>query len=158
MNRTVIALTVLASLSLSIQGVAQNTAPATVLLAGAGAEPHINSLLDGLSDQLKAAGVNVKLLQIEGKSRTAAVEYLKTSGAQSLLYATADINVGPRVGMGQQDKLTLQCFDKNGTQLWEEKVSGGMMAGSADKSVKNMLKNIQKKLEPRIGQAGLPKT
>lgn len=130
---------------------AGSNSTAKVLIAGTGTEPHINTVMDGIVDQLKAAGIAVRPLQSDGKSRTAAVEALKTSQADSLLYVTVNIT------MGQKDGMDVQCFDKDGKQLWEEDGSGGM-AFSATASAKNMIKNIKKKLDKHIGQPGLPKS
>lgn len=121
-----------------------------VLIAGAGTEPHINTVMDEIVDHLKAAGVAVKPLQSDGKSRAAAVEALGASQADSLLYVTV-------VWVERDRQMKVQCFDKAGKQLWEEGGSGGTTF-SAGAYQKNMIKDVKKKLDKHIGQPGLSKS
>jgi len=96
------------------------TAP-KVILAGSGTEPHIQTLMDDTVDFLKSSGVRVKMAEDTSKPRTFQVEHLAGSGAESLLYLTLD------VAMGQaKDRFSVQCFDKDGKQLWKEEVGGGV--------------------------------
>ena len=74
----------------------------------------------------------------------------KNAGATSLLYLTVD---RPAVSWL---KLTLQCYDLSGKLLWEEhaSASGGLSGKSAPSKT---VENLKKKLQPRIGQPGLPR-
>src|SRR5437016_5065542 len=107
---TVIGITIAVALIVSASGSSQN-APARVLLGGSGTEPHINTALDGIVDQLSSAHIGVKPAEGENKSRTAALERLKTSDADSLVYVTVELGKG---GIGDRSKMTVQCFDKQG--------------------------------------------
>jgi hypothetical protein len=74
----------------------------------------------------------------------------KSAGATSLLYLTVD---RPAVSWL---KLTLQCYDLSGKLLWEEHAtaSGGLSGKNAPSKT---VENLKKKLQPRIGQPGLPR-
>lgn len=121
-----------------------------VVIAGAGSEPYVNTILDGIADQLKAAGVPVKPFVGDAKSRSAAMESLKSSPGDSLLYVTVEVQEGIPVKAGAQ------CFDRDGNKLWEESGSGGLSFGHS-MGVRNALKKLSKNIEKHIGQPGLPK-
>lgn len=146
-------MTIALALALSASVSGQNTS-VKVLIAGSGAEPHINTVLDGIVDQLSAAHFDVKPAAGENKSRTAALERLKTSDADSLVFVTVELGKG---GIGDRSKITVQCFDKQGSQLWSEEVMSGMMSMGTGGTINSMLKNMKKKIEVHIGQPGLSK-
>jgi hypothetical protein len=123
-----------------------------VIMAGAGNPVHVQTFMDELATYLNGAGVPVRQVDSGGQSRPGVVEKMGSLGAESLLWATVDIAVGQL-----KDKATLQCLDAQGKLLWEEEVSGGMFNASASGALKNMVKNMKKKLEKRIGGPGLPK-
>ncbi len=91
------------------------------------------------------------------KNRTAALEKMSSTGAESLIYITLDL-----MAKGQlihKPKLIVQCFDSQGKILWaEEGGIGTGFGGSEAGQIKRMLKSIQPKLARRIGQPGLPKS
>jgi hypothetical protein len=74
----------------------------------------------------------------------------KNAGAKYLLLATVDRP--PTKWL----KVTVQAYDLSGKVLWVEEASAGsgMTGGGAPGKV---LKTLQKKLDPRIAQPGLPK-
>ena len=150
MRSRICALLVLSAAILASTCQAQTVQEARVLVSGTGTEPHINTVIDGIIDYLKTNNVSVSLLGGDIKTRTSALEKLSSSASESLLYITLDI------AAGQRDKLSVQCFDKQGKQLWAEETGSGM-AASFSGAVKNMLKSIKPKLARHLGQPGLSK-
>ncbi len=125
---------------------------AKVLLVGIGSPPPaVQSVLDELTDFLSGKGVPVKQVDLGQKSKQDYIDYAAAQGAESLLYVTLD------VGMDQfKDRMKLQCFDAHGKELWEEE-SGSMVSFSTTGAVKKLLKGMEKRLAPRVGNQGLPK-
>lgn len=154
MNIHSIAVLVLAAVLFPIQNQQPTDKPAgKVLICGAGMEPHLQTLMDGLTDFLKEQGVAVKQVETEGKSRSTCLERLKEQRGESLVYVTLDMALGQ-----PKDTVTVQCFGTEGKELWKEKASGGFGPfHSAGGTVSKMLKSLRKKIEPRIGKPGLPK-
>ena len=114
---------------------AASTSTTKVLIAGSGTEPYINTVIDAIGDHLKAAGITP--LASDAKSRTSAVEAIKPSQTDSLLYVT--------VVLARYDrKMTVQCFDKDGKQLWEEHGSGGAMAITPGQFFKKLIEDLNK--------------
>jgi hypothetical protein len=123
-----------------------------VLLVGIGSPPPaVQSVLDALTDFLSEKGVPVKQIDLGQKSRQDYIDYAGAQGAESLLYVTLD------VGMGQfKDRMKLQCFDAHGKELWEEE-SGSTVSFSTTGAVKKLLRGMEERLAPRVGNQGLPK-
>ncbi|HTQ59674.1 MAG TPA: hypothetical protein VMI32_05600 [Candidatus Solibacter sp.] len=128
--------------------VAQDTT--TVILGGTGQAPHIQTVIDGVSDALSSSGVKVKVNSGDSKSRTAILDEMKTSGNSVLLYLTVN------TVKGQRGKLLAESF-VDGKKIWEEEVRGSLMAVSAEGEVRGMMKNLNEKLKRRVGGPGLPK-
>jgi hypothetical protein len=124
-----------------------------VFLVGIGSPPPaVQSVLDELTGFLSGKGVLVKQVDLGQKSRQDYIDYTAAQGAESLLYVTLD------VGMEQfKDRMKLQCFDAQGKELWEEE-SGSVVSFSTTGAVKKLLKGMEKKLELRIGNHGLPRS
>jgi len=74
----------------------------------------------------------------------------KNAGATHLLYLTVDRPIAAWV------KVTLQCYDLSEKLLWQEQasVASGMTGKNAPAKA---VANLKKKIQPRIGQPGLPK-
>jgi hypothetical protein len=123
---------------------------ATVVLAGTGPTPHLQTVLDGVSDLLSSKGVKVEVPSGEAKARVAVLGDMKKSGKSNLLYLTVN------QVKGQRGKILAECF-VNGNKVWEEYSRGSFTAFSAEGEVNGMLKAINKKIEKHIGGPGLPK-
>ena len=122
-----------------------------VFLVGIGSQSGLQSVLDGLSDFLSRCGVLVTQIDLGHNGRQDYIEYAASHGAVSLLYVTLDI------GLDQfRDHMELDCSNPQGQKLWEDD-SYSMVSFSTSGAVKKLLKNMQKKIEPRIGNEGLPK-
>jgi hypothetical protein len=130
---------------------AANEKNAKVYIAGVGPTPHIQAVLDDLTDFLVSKKVPAKqLANSEGKTRNELAARVKERGGESLLYLSLDI------GSGQSDTLKAQCVNAEGERLWEEEATGPMVATSYGSAVKSMTKKMTKKLDSRIGKSGLP--
>jgi hypothetical protein len=123
---------------------------ATVVLGGTGPTPHLQTVIDGVSDVLSSGGVKVKVASGDAKSRSVILEEMKTSGNTALLYVTVNTL------RGQRGKLLAEAF-VDGKKVWEEEVRGSLMAASAEGEVRGMLKSINEKIKKHIGGPGLPK-
>ena len=128
--------------------VAQDTS--TVIIGGTGPTPHLQTVIDGVTDALSSHGVKVKVNSSDSKSRSIILDEMKTSGNTNLLYLTVN------QVKGQRGKLLAECF-VNGSKVWAEDVRGSFMAVSAEGEVRGMLEAINKKIEMHIGSPGLPK-
>jgi hypothetical protein len=131
---------------------AQEPAPqkVKVALSGTGTADYLQTALDDLTDFLSVKGVKVKQLEGQPRSRTSSLEELRRAGGDSLVYITVELVMGTRA------RLKVQCFDVEGKQLWEENSgAGGFSLGGA---LKKLLKTAKQKMEPHIGQPGLPKS
>jgi uncharacterized protein YdbL (DUF1318 family) len=109
-------------------------APMPVMLGGAGENPHLQTVLDGVADMLSAGNVNIKVVSGEAKS----------------LYATVN------QAKGQRGKVLVQCF-LAGQQIWEEEARGSLAAMSAEGEVKGMVKTINEKLKKHVAQLAAAK-
>lgn len=61
--------------------------------------------------------------------------------ASHLLYLT----------MTRSGRARLQCFDLSGRMAWEEVAKGARASGLPEHNTRVMMKNLKKRLEPRIG-------
>lgn len=122
----------------------------TVVLAGTGPTPHLQTVLDGVSDMLSSKGVKVEVPSGEARARVVVLEDMKKSEGSDLLYLSVN------QVKGQRGKILAECF-VNGSKVWEEDVRGSFMAVSAEGEVRGMLEAINKKIEKHIGGPGLPK-
>lgn len=153
MNAYLTLVLALATIFAPIQAQQSIERPPVVLICGAGMEPHLQTLMDSLTDFLKGQGVAVKQVEAEGKSRNACLERLKELKGESLVYVTLDMALGQ-----PKDTVTVQCFNAEGKELWKEKASGGFgLFHGAGGTINNMMKSLKKKIGPRIGKPGLPK-
>jgi hypothetical protein len=121
----------------------------TVVLAGTGPTPHLQTVLDGVSDLLSSKGVKVEVPSGESSARVVVLGDMKKSGKSNLLYLTVN------QVKGQRGKILAECF-VNGSKVWSEYSRGSFMAVSAEGEVKGMLKSINKKIAKHIGGPGLP--
>ena len=137
------------SLLLAATCSAQGSTPVT--LGGTGPTPHLQTVLDGISDMLSTNGVKVKVASGDAKSRTVIVDEMKASGATTLLYVTVN------QAHGQRGKVAAQAFI-DGKEVWAEEVRGSFTATSAEGEVRKMLKAINEKLKPHVGGPGFPKS
>ena len=137
------------SLLLAVACSAQGSTP--VMLGGTGPTPHLQTVLDGISDMLSTNGVKVKMASGDAKSRTVILDEMKTSGTTTLLYVTVN------QVRGQRGKVAAEAFI-DGKLAWAEEVRGSLTAVSAEGEVRQMLKAINEKLKPHVGGPGLPKS
>lgn len=137
--------------AIQAQEAAQKPKP-RVFLVGIGSPPAaVQTALDDLTDFLSGKGVLVKQVDLGQKSRQDYIDYTAAQGAESLLYVTLDI------GLEQfKDRMKVQCFDAQGNKLWEEE-SASVVSFSTTGALKKLLRGMEKKLEPHIGNKGLPK-
>ena len=122
----------------------------TVILGGTGPTPHLQTVIDGVSDALSSNGVKVKVNSGDSKSRSVILDEMKTSGNTVLLYLTVNSM------KGQRGKILAESF-VDGKKVWEEDTRGSLMAVSGEGEVRGMLKNIIEKIKKHIGKDGLPK-
>ena len=128
--------------------VAQDTS--TVIIGGTGPTPHLQTVIDGVTDALSTHGVKVKVNSSDSKSRSIILDEMKTSGNTNLLYLTVN------QVKGQRGKISAESF-VDGKKVWEEETRGSLMAVSAEGEVQGMLKSIIEKIKKHIGKEGLPK-
>lgn len=139
-------------ITLGILTVVGNAAQDTtsLVLGGTGPTPHLQTVLDGLSDMLSDSGILVKVSPGEARSRSAILDEMKSSGAKTLLYIA--VHQAPR----QRGKIVAQLF-VDGKSAWEEEVRGGFASFSAEGEVRKMLKAITAKVKDHIGSKTLPR-
>lgn len=119
---------------------------ARVLIGGNASSPqYYQEVVDRVADFLTSRGVAAKQLD-PGKSRDSYLEQLAAADADSLLYVVVDIQVGQ-----MKDKVTVDCFDRQGKRLWREE-AGSFFRGTP----KRLANSIAKKLESHLGKEGLP--
>ncbi len=123
---------------------------ATVVLGGTGSTPHLQTVIDGISDVLSAGGVKVKVASGDAKARSVILDEMKASGNTLLLYVTVNQL------RGQRGKILVESF-VDGKKVWEEETRGSLMAASAEGEVRGMLKSINEKIKKHINGPGLPK-
>lgn len=75
----------------------------------------------------------------------------KNAGAKYLFLATVERPATKWM------KATVQAYDLSGKLLWSEEADSGGMAMTGKGAPEKTLKQLQKKLDPRIDQPGLPK-
>src|SRR5438093_6533331 len=130
----------------------EKTSGAKILLAGTGTQPHTQNVMDGLTEYFASVGIPVRQVSMDGKSRTDIIDKMPEMGAESFLLLSVHLQAG---SLG--DKGVLQCWNAQGKKLWEEEGGVGRFTLSAGSAEKNIVKNLQKKLEKRTGGPGLPK-
>ena len=143
-----LAVSVLVATSFTANAWSQDTS--TVVLGGTGPTPHVQTVIDGISDLLSSKGVKVKVASGDAQSRSVILEGMKVSGTTNLLYLSVN------QVKGQRGKILVECF-VDGKKVWEEDTRGGLLAASAEGEVKGMLKGIGEKIQKHIGGPGLPK-
>jgi hypothetical protein len=122
----------------------------TVVLGGTGPTPHLQTVIDGVSDALSQDGVKVKVASGDAKARSSILDDMKTSGNSVLLYVSVN------QVKGQRGKILAESF-VDGKKVWEEETRGSLVAVSAEGEVRGMLKSINEKIKKHIGSPGLPK-
>jgi len=129
---------------------------AKVYLGGVGTSPHIQTVLDDITDFLLEK--KVAATQVTGgeeKSRHQLVARVKEAGGESLLFLSLD------TGESQSDvsfrgiRLKAQCFTADGERLWEDEVEN-VVWGTMPTAVSGLTKKLKKKLDSKIGKPGLP--
>jgi hypothetical protein len=76
---------------------------------------------------------------------------IQTQGSDALLYVTVEH------GISNVHRARLQCFDKEGKLLWEERASSTWTwAVSEQGAASAVVKQLQKKLKSHVGKPGLP--
>lgn len=125
---------------------------AKVLIAGTGTQPYTQNVMDGLTEYFESVGISVRQVSMEGKSRTDIVEKMPEMGAESFLLLSVHMKAG---SLG--DKGVLQCWDGQGKKVWEEEGGVGRFTMSASTAQKNIVKNLKKKLQKRLGDQCLPR-
>ena len=112
--------------------------------------------VDAMMEWLKSKNVNVVEDPVRGMIRTAdaisvnsLANVARDAGATHLLVITVDRPVTKWI------KVTLQCYDLSGQLLWAEEASegGGL---NAKNCIPKTMEKLKKKLQPRLGQPGLP--
>src|SRR5437899_9803661 len=104
----------------------------TVVLGGTGPTPHLQTVVDGISDLLSSSDVKVKVASADAKSRSVILEDMKVSGNDNLLYVSVNTLAH------QRGKISAECF-VNGQKAWQEDVRGSLIARSAEGEVGGML-------------------
>jgi hypothetical protein len=118
-------------------------------------QPQIQSLLDDAIDFLKSNGINAKIPDDATKPRTYYVQHMGDLGVDSLIYLTLDILAQ---GITGRSHFTVQCFDKDGKELWKEQPPfPGFSMGGPSALVKALSKSMRPKLLSHIGNPGLIK-
>jgi hypothetical protein len=115
-----------------------------------------HEVVDDVQSYLKTKNIATAIDEFGGKSHSEDVTPLATvqniardTGANYLLYAEVDRPALKWI------KITLRCYDMAGKTLWEEEASsGGGISGAHGLRV--TFDKIHKKLDARLGQAGLP--
>jgi|SRR5579864_239047 len=115
-----------------------------------------HNVLNDLLEYLKAKNVAVAVDEFGGRNHAESATPLDTvfsiardARASSVMYVVVDRPVTKWL------KITVQCFDMNRTQLWQEEASsGGGFSGAHGFEVSS--KKLHAQLDKRIGQLGLP--
>ena len=115
-----------------------------------------HNVLTDLLDYLKTKNVAIAVDEFGGRNSAEGATPLDTifniardAKANSVLYVAVDRPVTKWL------KITVQCFDMNRKQLWqEESSSGGGLSGGHGFEVST--KKLHAQLDKRVGQDGLP--
>ena len=100
---SVVLLQLLAGVGMVSPAMAQDSS--TVVLAGTGPTPHLQTILDGVSDLLSSKGVKVGVPSGEAMVRVVVLENMKKSGKPNLLYLTVNQVKGQRGGISLPSAL-----------------------------------------------------
>jgi hypothetical protein len=122
-----------------------------VLVCGTGISPHYETIVDRLMDFLGENKVPAKTSEGHSFDRSTCVAKSKEAGANAILYVSTSVsetNVHATI-------YSVQCFSGAGKKLWEESVRGPLISGSVSSTLKSITTNMNKKLNPHVGQAGL---
>ncbi len=120
-------------------------------------EPAVfNQVADDLVEFLRSSNVTIVADPLRGMIRTDDAFSLESilnlahdAGASHMLYLTVDRPAASWV------KVTVECYEVSGKLVWQEKADDkGSWSGKA--GLKKTLERIRKKLEPHVGQPGLP--
>jgi hypothetical protein len=115
-----------------------------------------HNVLNDLLDYLKTKNVAIAVDEFGGRNHAEGATPLDTiftiardAKASSVMYVEVDRPVTKWL------KITVQCFDMNRKQLWQEEVSsGGGLSGGHGFEVST--KKLHAQLDKRLGQDGLP--
>lgn len=115
-----------------------------------------HDVLNDLLDYLKTKNVAIAVDEFGGRNSAEGATPLDTifsiardAKANSVMYVVVDRPATKWL------KITVQCFDMNRKQLWqEEAASGGGLSGSHGFEVST--KKLHAQLDKRLGQEGLP--
>ena len=115
-----------------------------------------HNVLNDLLDYLKTKNVAIAVDEFGGRNHAEGATPLDTiftialdAKASSVMYVVVDRPVTKWL------KITVQCFDMNRKQLWQEEVSsGGGLSGGHGFEVST--KKLHAQLDKRLGQDGLP--
>lgn len=115
-----------------------------------------HNTLNDVLDYLKGKNVAIAVDEFGGRNHAEGVTPMETvfniardANASSVLYVVVDRPVTKWL------KMTVQCFDMSGKQLWQEEASsGGGVSGGHGFEVTT--KKLHAQLDKRIGQEGLP--
>lgn len=121
----------------------------TVFLCGSGPAPHFENMTDGILAALAESKIVVKAS--DGSTRSTCREKAKEAGATTLLYMVATVSERN----ASETNLSIQCFDSEGTKLWEEVQKGPLFSSSVASTIKTVTEKMVKKIKTHIGQPGL---
>lgn len=115
-----------------------------------------HNVLNDLLDYLKTKNAAIAVDEFGGRNHAEGATPLDTiftiardAKASSVMYVVVDRPVTKWL------KITVQCFDMNRKQLWQEEVSsGGGLSGGHGFEVST--KKLHAQLDKRLGQDGLP--
>ena len=129
---------------------------AKVYVGGVGRSPHIQTVLDDITDFLLEK--KVAATQVTGreeKSRHQLVARVKEAGGESLLFLSLDTAESQSDIPFRGIRLKAQCFTADGERLWEDGAEN-IVWGTMPTAVNGLINKLKKKLDTRIGKPGLP--
>ena len=122
----------------------------TVVLGGAGPAPYFEGALDKIADTLTSAGVKVKILSGEARTRTALLDEMKQRGYSNLLYITLESPRDNPTDASRGD-IVGTCF-VHGKKVWDEESKGPLvLPRGKEHEVESMVNGIVKKIGKRVG-------